>query len=157
MNVQSYNFDNYQLVNITLQAVQPRWYFPDLPNLRTVRTFAISVYNSLSIVTDQNRVPSATNLDMEKAYLTLNIGGDEKYKQLDLMYFSALSNVAQYNYALGYFQIDGAIIDFSKSYIEYPIGYTSVTPYPYSFSFGIFYSYLSPAEMQVVSKGRFVK
>lgn len=139
----NYPIDNYQLVRIQVNGAQPKYYFPDLPNLRRVKTFAISIYSSGIIPLDINNVPCVGTADTVYAYLTLsNKGNEQIFQQIDMNYFNSISVNTAYTNVDGYLPLNGQIFDFAKSFVEWPSTFTPATAYPFSLNFGIFYSYL---------------
>ena len=134
---------NYQFASVQVNNAQNRYYFPDLPNLRDVKTYAIQTYNADFLTKDINNVSVVSRTDMANAYITLYANNREVFQRLDLQYFLTLvdySNLTA-NYASwsGALPIDYLKIDFSKSFIEYASGYTPTTTTPYVFPFGIYY------------------
>lgn len=134
---------NYQFVSLQVNNIQSRYYFPDLPNLRDVKTYSIQTYNSDFLQLDINSVPIVNRTDMANAFITLYAENREKYQRLDLQYFLTLidySNLTA-NYASwsGALPIDFLKIDFSKSFVEFASGYTPTTGTPFVFPFGIYY------------------
>ena len=134
---------NYQFVSVQVNSVQSRYYFPDLPNLRDVKTYAIQTYNADFLAKDINNVDIVSRTDMANAYITLYANNREMFQKLDLQYFLTLIDYSNLNanYASwsGHLPIDFLKLDFSKSFIEYASGYTPTTSTPYVFPFGIYY------------------
>jgi hypothetical protein len=134
---------NYQFVSLQINSITSRYYFPDLPNLRDVKTYCISTYNSDFIEQDINNVNIISRSDMSHAYITLYAENREKFQRLDLSYFCTLINyaglVANYGSWSGSLPIDFLKIDFSKSFIEFNSGYTPATTPPFVIPFGIYY------------------
>ena len=134
---------NYQFVSVQVNSLQSRYYFPDLPNLRDVKTYSISAYQEGFLPKDINNVPVINFLDFGQAFITLYANNREVFQRLDIQYFTTiigynpLSN-AKGNYG-GALPIDYLKIDFSKSFIEFPSGATPTTPTPFVIPFGIYY------------------
>jgi hypothetical protein len=134
---------NYQFVSVQINSAQSRYYFPDLPNLRDVKTYCISSYNSNILQRDINGVPTVNQTDFSNSFITLYANNREVFQRLDMQYFLTLINYGAFpnNYAsyTGSLPIDYLKIDFSKSFIEFASGYTPSTTTPYVFPFGIYY------------------
>jgi hypothetical protein len=131
-----YNFINIQLV---ANSQQSKWYFPDLPQLRTAKIQAISFYTDLSGMTyDINNVNLINNTDLIRGYLTLYSGNKEAIQNLPLL---KLINSTTNNFGNndGLFQFDNIVVDFSKSYVSFANGYALTTTLPASFEFGVYY------------------
>lgn len=131
--------DNYQFVTIPVLAQQNRYYFPDLPNLRHVKTSSISFYFATTLAKDINNIPlvptSATS-----AFLTLTSNNEEVIQKLDLMLFNPISSNITYWNNTGVLPLDDLVFDFSKSYVEFASG-VAFPAAPFSFAFGVFYKY----------------
>ena len=131
-----YNFINIQLV---ANSQQSKWYFPDLPQLRTAKIQAISFYQANSGMTkDINNVNLLNLTDLTAAYITLYSGNKEAIQNLPLYKLINITTNQQGNND-GLFQFDNLIVDFSKSYVSFANGYTPTTTLPYSFEFGVYY------------------
>ena len=134
---------NYQFVSVQVNSVQSRYYFPDLPNLRDVKTYCISAYNSNILQRDINAVPTVNQTDFSNTFITLYANNREVFQRLDMQYFLTLVNYGAWanNYAsfTGSLALDYLKIDFSKSFIEFASGYTPTTVTPYVFPFGVYY------------------
>ena len=134
---------NYQNVSIVVNNSQSRYYFPDLPNLRDVKTFAISSYTFETFPNDINSVPLIQGLQFEHAFLTLYAEGREVFQRLDLMYFNPIKVSAgsspSYNTS-GSLPLDNLKLDFSKSFVEFNSGYTGgYSGTTFCFNFGVYY------------------
>lgn len=126
---------NYQFVSIYCTAKQNRYYFPDLPNLRNVRTNYLYCYaNNILRVDEANR---ANTSNYSLANLTLVQGNDEFVKQVDLSLLAPHWTTDVQSSIQGGFALSPVQIDFSKSYVEISPAVTPV--FPFSFCFGIFY------------------
>jgi hypothetical protein len=131
-----YNFINIQLV---VNANTGKFYFPDLPQLRTAKIQAISYYNQISFMTkDVNNVTLLNANDLKRAYITLYSGNKEAIQNLPLYKLINITSDGTGNND-GLFQFDNLVVDFSKSYIQFSNGYTPTTTLPYSFEFGVYY------------------
>lgn len=132
--------DNYQFVSISVAAQQNRYYFPDLPNLRRVKTTSISFYFATTLAKDINNIPLVPT-GYNSAYLTLVSDNIEKIQKLDLMLFNPISsNITAWNNT-GALPLGERIFDFSKSYVEFATG-IAFPAAPFCFAFGVFYKYL---------------
>lgn len=140
------NIENYQFVSIVTSVQSSKYYFPDLPNLRHVRCHSITSYSIGQLPVDNNNNAVVSNVGFVNAYLTLVSGTDEIVQNLDLSMLNPVSsNVATSpsNYIHGYLDLNGLVIDFSKSYVQYtPSASFSIPTAGYSFVFGIIYSHI---------------
>lgn len=129
---------NYQLVQITSNQIQSRYYFPDLPNLRDVKTYKISAFHSGLILKDLNNVNVIGQSDFENSYLTIYSNGFEYIQKLGLSSLQTINKENNYKNMNGSMAFNPITIDFSKSYIEVA---PSITPsFPASWLFGIYYA-----------------
>jgi hypothetical protein len=128
---------------VQVNSVQSRYYFPDLPNLRDVKTYCISAYNSNILQRDINAVPCVNQTDFSNSFITLYANNREVFQRLDMQYFLTLVNYGAWpnNFAsfTGSLALDYLKIDYSKSFIEFASGYAPTTVAPYVFPFGIYY------------------
>lgn len=130
--------DNYQFVSILVTSAQNRYYFPDLPNLRHVKTTAINAYFANFLAKDRDGI-SLCPTNYNNAFLTLNINGEEAISKVDLMRFNPIAGNITYWNASGQTPLKDVVIDFSKSYVEFATG-IAFPAAPFSFAFGVFYS-----------------
>lgn len=134
---------NYQFVSVQVNSAQNRYYFPDLPNLRDVKTYCISAYNRNILQRDINGVQTVLQTDFSNSFITLYANNREVFQRLDMQYFLTLINYSAFpnNFAsyTGSLPIDYLKIDYSKSFIEFASGYTPTSTTPYVFPFGIYY------------------
>lgn len=129
---------NYQLVQISATASQTRYYFPDLPNLRDVKTYKITAFHQLLIQKDINGVNLISQSDFENSYITLYSNGFEYIQKLGLSALQTVSRENNFKNMNGGMALQPLNIDFSKSYVECA---PSITPtFPCSFVFGIYYA-----------------
>lgn len=132
-----YNFINVQLV---VTSNTGKTYFPDLPQLRTAKIQAISLYQTNSGMTkDINNVNLLNANDTARCFLTLYSGNKEAIQNLPL-YKLVNTTTALVGNNDGLFQFDNLVVDFSKSYIQFANGYTPTTVLPYSLEFGVYYT-----------------
>lgn len=132
-------FDYFKLAFIKVNALQQRYYFPDLPELRNVRLDSMSFYSASIFPVNKEGVPLVNTALNLPVFLTLYSEGRERVQKLDCSYLQsiALSNTFTSNDSR--FNFNGMKVDFSKSYVQYSGGSTPQAP-PYSFLFGIFYT-----------------
>jgi hypothetical protein len=141
MNLINNPIVNYQFVTIQANDFAQRQYFPDLPNLRNVRTWGIVAYSSRTIPQDINNINVISEPNAQNCFVTLVTGNNEFIQKLDLTAFFVIAGNLKNNNTNGTFSIDGVTIDFSKSYIEFPSGAGAYSgTYPYSVPFGIYYT-----------------
>lgn len=132
--------NRFELVSNVIPAgsTQSDYYFPDLPNLRHVKTWKISAYNFGQITADANNIPVITLQDMQKAWLILYI--TDKYNIKMPMY--NFCTIGDYNTTItnsnGTIPLDNVVIDWSKSYVRFPIGHTNTAQF--SVLIGVFYN-----------------
>jgi hypothetical protein len=131
-----YNFINIQLV---VNSNTGKFYFPDLPQLRTAKIQAISFYSSVSAMSkDINNVNLVSTQDTSNCFLTLYSGNKEAIQNLPLYKLINITQTQQGNND-GLFQFDNLVVDFSKSYVQFATGYAPSSSLPYSFQFGVYY------------------
>lgn len=130
--------DNYQLVSINMTSSQSKYYFPDLPNLRKVKTIGMSAYIPTLITTDNNGVSLSTNYN--RVYVTLVTGNDEFISKMDLIHFNGIYSKIGFGSCNGLFQLNEPEIFWSKSYVEYGQG-TLPAAVPSCLCFGVYYKY----------------
>lgn len=132
-------FDYFKLAFIKVNALQQRYYFPDLPELRNVRLDSMSFYSASIFPVNKEGVGLVNTALNLPVFLTLYSEGRERVQKLDCSYLQsiALSNTFTSNDSR--FNFNGMKVDFSKSYVQYSGGSTPQAP-PYSFLFGIFYT-----------------
>lgn len=129
---------NYQLVQITSNQVLTRYYFPDLPNLRDVKTYKITAFHRSLIEKDLNNVNLIGQSDFENSYMTIYANGFEYIQKLGLSALQTISKENNFKNMNGGLCLQPLTIDFSKSYVEIA---PSITPsFPASFVFGIYYA-----------------
>jgi hypothetical protein len=141
MIFQEYQVFNYQFVTIQVNtaSVTARQYFPDLPNLRNVRTLGIVAYNANVFTKDNNGVSIVDVAQFVNSSLTLTVGNEEVIQNLDLQYFNPIMGQnAQFNPS-GVMPLNGQRFDFSKSYVTLTTGQPGSATVPYSYAFGIYY------------------
>ena len=136
---------NYQNVSIVINNSQTRYYFPDLPNLRTVKTFSISAYHNEIFPVDINSVPLIALSGFNRAFITLYANGREVYQRLDLMYLNPINTMdstsgpSPNHNPSGSFPMDNLELDFSKSFVEFSSGTNPYTGTTFCLNFGIYY------------------
>lgn len=148
------SLDNYLNVQIIVNNLNDKYYFPDLPQLRTAKISGISYYAKLNSATntDPNNVPLLSISDARKCFLTLYSGDIQQVQNLPLMKAKNLwlwepngggipedFNLQKFGNTEGIFSLNDAIIDFSKSYVSLASNQTLIGTLPLSINFGIFY------------------
>lgn len=146
--------DNFLNVQIVVTSLNDKYYFPDLPQLRTAKITGISFYPKLSFGNnvDVNNVPLLNITDSLKAFLTLYSGDVQKVQNLPLLKMKNLYmelvdgggasedfNEVMRGNQEGIFGLDDLVIDFSKSYVQLASNQTIVGTLPRSINFGIYY------------------
>jgi hypothetical protein len=142
MNYDNKGVSKYELVEVVIPStatVGSQYFFPDLPNLKNVKTEKLSAYNSaLFALTPENYTP-ITSQDMKGVFLILNISDTEDIK----MPLSNLVNIGNFSSAGVYFNSNGYIpladlpIRWSKSYYKFVVAPT--VGIVFSIPLGIFY------------------
>jgi hypothetical protein len=131
---------NYQFVSLQANAVQERYYFPDLPNLRNVNTYRIVAYTDVQFSRDINNVQLVTMQVFNSSYITINSNGVEIIQKLDLNAFSTIVGANMYSNSNGVFDLKPVNIDFSKSFVQLSNGAGILPAVPFVYAFGIYYS-----------------
>jgi hypothetical protein len=147
--------DNYLNVQIVVNNLNDKYYFPDLPQLREAKITGISFYPKLSTTTnlDVNNVPLLNITNAIKSFLTLYSGDVQKVQNLPLMKLKNLwiqetngggapenFNNNKVGNQEGIFQLNNLIIDFSKSYVSLASNQTITQTLPVSINFGVYYT-----------------
>lgn len=140
MNYNQRTLVNYQFVSVLISSSgQPRYYFPDLPNLRDVITTNIVAYNPAIMATDPNGL-SLSSAASANCFLTLTVGNNEVISKLDLPSLTPIaSGTGSYSSFNGNFALQPTIFDYSKSYVEVYNPSTLIANNV--FCFGIYYEY----------------
>lgn len=131
---------NYQFVSLQANAVQERYYFPDLPNLRNVSTYRIIAYTDVQFARDINNVPLVTMSVFSASYITINSGGVEIIQKLDLNLFNTIVSADVNSNTNGVYDLKPVNIDFSKSYVQLSNGAGLLPVPPFVYAFGIYYA-----------------
>jgi len=135
---------NYQFVQIQTTSTNNKYYFPDLPNLRSVLVHSITSFHSGILPRDLNGNTGITNANFRNAYITLVTGSDEVVQNYDLPMLNpiaAAGALSTYGHYYGNIDLAGLVINFSKSYVQFPGGTFSMPAAGFSFMFGINYEY----------------
>lgn len=142
MNYNQKNIANFQFVSVIASvAGQPRYYFPDLPNLRDVFTTCIVAYDNTTFQYNPDGISLASNA-ANTCFLTLVVGNNEVISKIDLATLKPIytgQTTARFNNPTGNFAIPPTMFDYSKSYVEVynPSTVTANT----CFCFGVYYEY----------------
>ncbi len=121
--------------------------FDDQPTLRgeperDALIFSISVYSSGSVPNCPSGNPNATFAQLQNAFLTLQIVGNEQIKDISLLRFLDTRNeAAGYFYASERQRTRPLRIDWTESYVEFPVPGTSETA-QYSILFEFEYEWM---------------
>jgi len=137
---------NYQLVTIPTVSTSNKYYFPDLPNLREVRVSSIVSFHRGLLPRDIYNVQPVTNSDFRNVYITLVTGAEEVVQTYDLTMLNPISAggaISTFGNAYGNIDLNGLVINFSKSYVQFPGGSYSIPAADFSFVFGIYYEYIN--------------
>lgn len=135
---------NYLNVQIVVNSVSSKLYFPDTPQLRPpAKIQAISYYGQQGVVSrDPNNVRLPILTDVRNAFLTLYSANEEALQDIPLIKLVNMVGGASTNYAGnidGLFAVDNMSFDLSKSYVSFSSGYTLGTALPISLMFGFYY------------------
>jgi hypothetical protein len=134
-----YNTLQVQIVAQTNQ-VGAKYYFPDIPQLRDAKIYAITfVSNGYGITRDVNNVTLVDATDILNCYLTLYSSNKEAVQNLPLSLLRSwgASPVISGN-SDGIFTFDNLKVDFSKSFVQFASG-TQISATPRSFMFNVYY------------------
>jgi hypothetical protein len=135
---------NYLNVQIVINSVSAKMYFPDTPQLRPpAKIQAISYYGQQGVVSrDPNNVRLPALVDIKNAFLTLYSSNEEALQNIPLIKLVNMVGGAESNYVGnldGLFAVDNLSFDLSKSYVSFASGYTLSVLTPISFMFGFYY------------------
>lgn len=131
---------NYQFVSLQANAIQERYYFPDLPNLRDAKIYRMVCYSSNQFSVDINNVSLANLSIINSSYITINSNGIEVIQKLDLTTFVTNASANTFTNMNGSFDLSPMYIDFSKSYVQLSQGAAISPTVPFVYAFGIYYS-----------------
>jgi hypothetical protein len=133
-----YNTLQVQIVAQTNQ-VGAKYYFPDIPQLRDAKVYAITFVSYGIIQADVNNVQLVDPTDVLNCYLTLYSGNKEAVQNLPLSLLQSwgASPVITGN-SDGIFTFDNLKVDFSKSFVQFASG-TQISGTPLSFMFNVYY------------------
>jgi hypothetical protein len=133
-----YNTLQVQIVAQTNQ-VGAKYYFPDIPQLRDAKVYAITFTPNNTYTKDVNNVTLVSQTDVLNCYLTLYSGNKEAVQNLPLALLQSWGAGAliQGN-SDGIFTFDNLKVDFSKSFVQFASG-TQISGTPNSFMFNIYY------------------
>ena len=128
---------NYLNVEIIVNDLTGKYYFPDLPQLRDAKVQAISFYPAgVQPTRDYNNVVLMNQTDLKNTFITLYSGNKDAIQNLPLQ---KLVNIGSSGNIDGLFQIDNLVFDFSKSYVQWAASQTPNTAVPFAIMFGIYY------------------
>ena len=135
---------NYINVQIVVNVVTSRMYFPDTPQLRPpAKIQAISYYGAQGVLNrDPNNILLPVLADIENTFLTLYSSNEEAIQNIPLIKLVNMVGGAQINYVGnidGLFAVDNISFDLSKSYVNFASGQSNATATPFSFMFGFYY------------------
>lgn len=138
---------NFQFVSIAVTNESNKYFFPDLPNLRSdVYIQRIHTYFAPTLFADINKVICTGGTEGGSVgTITLNKGSDEIIKDLDLNLLNPFQGDNVVYNTQGSLLLDNIVIDFSKSYVQ--IRQQDTTP-PFSICFGIFY--IKKSDLQLI-------
>jgi len=133
--------DNFQLVTITVFSLNSKYYFGDLPNLRSgVRINKIVSYFNNAFAKDINNVALLPFVLQQQAFVTLVKGKEEIFSNLELSLLNPIQGQQLFNFNEGYLNLDNVQIDFQKSYFSFSKTVSSTPVPPFSFCIGVYYS-----------------
>jgi len=128
---------NYLNVEIIVNDLTGRYYFPDLPQLRDAKLQAISFYPAgVQPTKDYNNINLMNQTDLQNTFITLYSGNKEAVQNLPLW---KLVNIGSIGNIDGLFTLDNIVVDFSKSYVQWSASQTPNTAVPFAIMFGIYY------------------
>jgi len=131
---------NYQFVSLQANALQERYYFPDLPNLRNAKVYRIVTYNESNFTNDINNVALVNSAAFASSYITINSNGLEVIQKLDLTIFKTIASTNNNTNINGSVDLLPINIDFSKSYVQIANPSAITITFPFVYAFGIYYS-----------------
>jgi hypothetical protein len=148
MNINTNTISRFELVNLNAPAASTvqRYYFPDQPNLRDKKTFAISAYYNNTMQYALDNTALVNEFDFRYSFLVLycvnsdNPNGVEAIKlpcsklnsiNYDRLVASYLVNVN------GYTPLNDIQIIWEKSYIQMSVPPTNAAAF--AWQFGVFY------------------
>lgn len=116
--------------------------FPDIPELRSdsekdIIITSIRVHNSDSVPFSFANNPVASATQIGQAFLTLYILGSERFFRVPLIEFmSTYSTTASRQWSDRIFETENLRVDWTKSYLTFPVALANPAQLCYLFSFG---------------------
>jgi len=136
---------NYQFVEIVVpqSSTGTRFYFPDQPQLRFTSLLNLVCYTTgtaTNSILSGNPLLSTANL--KNTYLVLYANDKEAVNRIPVLELNRVASNSTtadpYVFSLNAFA--GQQIVWSKSYIQTPVAYSSITTSNYSVCFGVYYA-----------------
>ena len=135
------NLSRFEAVEIPVAtgSTLTKFFFPDLPNLRSARIRMIDAYTPGTITaTPLTGSTPVTVADMKKTVITLYVGDLQLVYNMPLLTFNNFANSAVDPYINVPININGLIISWTKSFVSVP---TALATAGVAYSFGIFYDF----------------
>jgi len=136
---------NYEFVEIIVpqSSTATKFYFSDQPQLRFVSLMNMSSYTP-NVMTNSilSGNPLLTIANLKNTYLVLYANDKESINRIPVLELNRIaSNSASadpYQFHLNSF--NGQRVTWSKSYIQTPVAYSSISSSNYSVCFGVYYA-----------------
>ena len=124
-------------VAIPLNSSNTRYFFPDLPQLRSAMITGVQLYTPGTLSATPNTGSTmVTEADLKKSFLTLYSGDLQLIYNAPLLAFSNIINSATNPYTNSLPDIDNMVISWTKSYISLS---TAPATTNVAYAFGIYY------------------
>jgi len=126
-------------ISVPTSSTLTRFYFPDLPNLRSAKITAIQVYTAGTITaTPLTGSTPVTTADLKKSFLTLYEGDLQLVYNVPMLNFNNIVNSAADPYTFELPNVNGITISWVKSYVNLP---TALATTNVAYSFGVYYHF----------------
>lgn len=136
------NIQRFEAIEITVPASSTltRYYFPDLPNLRSAQVTSIELYTSDSLSSSPLTGSALiSDSDLKKSFLTLYQGDLQLVYNIPLVRLNQIvAGSAQYVYDLP--NVRNMVVSWVKSYVVMNSAPTSQS-YQQVFAFGVYYNF----------------
>jgi len=126
-------------ISVPTSSTLTRYYFPDLPNLRSAKITGIQVYTAGTITaTPLTGSTPVTTADLKKSFLTLYEGDLQLVYNVPMLNFNNIVNSAADPYTFELPNVNGITISWVKSYVSLP---TALSTTGVAYSFGVYYHF----------------
>ena len=135
---------NYEIIEVPIQQSSSgtKFYVPDQPQLRFVSLLNLVCYTTDTIsVSPLSGNPLLSIANLQKTFLVLYYNDKESVKYIPVLELNrVVSNAATAAFSFDITPFAGQQIIWSKSYIQTPTAYSSISGSNFSVCFGVYYA-----------------